>query len=155
MLDHISPLIYRLSIYSDTLFNRSVRAEVTKHPQLLTVTIAQANKNPPPRLFPKRLKGHFRAGALNRTCVLRAMQWASKRGEFWVQWKCPVTGELYDGLIVFTHAMTIYYLSACEPACTVSFHDDGYIHSTSEIVKKVRTFVVCLLCTLACSLFVS
>ena len=174
MFNHISSIIYHLSAYdwahvlshicvtiyhqsyiviiynscptprADTLFNRSVRAEVEKHPELLTITMAEADEDPPPRLFPKRLKGYFKCPVLCRADVLSALAWSGKRGEYWSNWK-STNGVDYDGSLVFAHGLTCRFLSKMEPATSVNFRDPGYISSTSEILKKIRKFVPCLL----------
>ena len=113
-------------------------------PELLHITMAEADQDPPPRLFPKRLKGYYKCPVLSRATVLKALEWLGKRGEYFVQWKDTDIGELYDGTIVFAHGMDLFYLSAMEPQCGVHFHLPGYILSTSEILKKIRRFVPCL-----------
>ena len=146
MVKHMScmPFMY-LTPCIDSLFNRSVRAEVERYPELLTVTTADVDRDPPPRLFPKRLKGYFKVPALSRSTILKGLAWVGTRGEFMTQWKDPNTGEGYDGSIILAHALDIFYLAHMEPACSVNFQDPGYIASTSDILKKIRRLVPCLL----------
>ena len=75
MLDHICHSSPKPHACSDTLFTRSVRAEVEKHPELLTITMAEADKDPPPRLFPKRLKGYYKVPVLSRATILKGLSW--------------------------------------------------------------------------------
>jgi len=161
MLYHICFIIYALSYMltyihglcnssrephacADTLFTRSVKAEIERYPELLTMTPAEAAKDPPPRLFPKRLKGYFKVPVLSRVNCLRCFAKIGRRGEFMTQWKCPVTGETYDGSIYFAHAFCIFYLNDMAPACSVVFKDPGYIYSSSQVLKTIRKFVTCL-----------
>ena len=76
MVKHMScmPFMY-LTPCIDSLFNRSVRAEVERYPELLTVTTAEVDLDPPPRLFPKRLKGYFKVPALSRSTILKGLAW--------------------------------------------------------------------------------
>ena len=112
--------------------------------------MAEADKDPPPRLFPKRLKGYYKVPVLSRATILKGLSWVGRRGEFMTQWKNSDTGEDYDGSIIFAHAMDIFYLAHMEPVCSVNFQDPGYIESTSEVLKKIRKFVPCLLVLYMC-----
>lgn len=108
------------------------------------MTPAEAAKDPPPRLFPKRLKGYFKVPVLSRVTCLRCFVKIGRRGEFMTQWHDPETGVDYDGSIYFAHAFSIFYLSDMAPACSVVFKDPGYIYSSSNMLKLFRKFVTCL-----------
>ena len=97
--------------------------------------------DPPTRLFPARLKGYFKAPALSRVNTLHCLGWLRTRGEFFVQWKCPISGNPFNGLAVLAHAFTIKYCSMCEPTLSVVFDAKGAIRSTSSVLIKLRRYI--------------
>ena len=124
---------------------QSLLAEMKKNPGLEHMTPEKADANPPVRLFPKRLKGYYKCPALGRGNVLICILFMRERGELFVKWVDPTTGQTYNGLFVLAHGFTIKYLSLCDPAVTCAFNDDGSLQTTSELVKRIRGFVVLLL----------
>lgn len=123
------------------LFDRSLQAELTRQPQLLTVTPKQAEADPPQILFRARLKGYYVCDKLCRVWVLQALRCARQRGEFFVKWTDPASGSLYDGTRVFAHFFTIKYLSLHKPGMSVVFDKQGALKSTNMHVHKTRNYV--------------
>lgn len=97
----------------NNLFMRSLEAEITKRPDLLSVTPEQADDDPPEVLFGGRRKGYFKCRHLCRVWVLQTLRWLRTRGEFFVVWN--EDGGTYDGRRVLAHAFTIKYVSLHTP----------------------------------------
>ena len=133
-----------LSIYDShigDLFIKSLTAELAKHPHLLELTPKRVKEDPPEILFRSRLKGYFIAPNLCRLWVLQVLRSARQRGEYFVMWKDPDTGNEHDGTLLFAHYFTITYLSLHRPAMSVLFHADGSLRSTSVHVNKLRDYI--------------
>jgi hypothetical protein len=123
------------------LFDKSLQAELEKHPELLTVTRKQADNDPPEVLFRARLKGYYLSPKVCRVWILRVLRDSRKRGVFFVKWVDPITGAVYDGSKVFAHFATIRYLQLHVPGMSVIFDVNGAIKSTSVHVRTIRQYI--------------
>ena len=120
------------------LFNRSLNAELDRHPELQTLTPEDGALDPPDILFGKRRKGYFKCKHLCRVWTLETLRWLRSRGEFFVVWD---DGE-YDGRLVLAHAFTIKYISLHQPGLSVVFDQNGALKSTQQIFTKIRKYFI-------------
>ena len=114
---------------------------MTKHPHLLNLTPSMVESKGPQRLFRSRLKGYCRAEQLCRVWVLKTFEEARKRGEFFVVHRDARTGIKHDGINVFAHFFTMFYVSIHEPGLSVLFDRDGALKSTSVYFVKLRDYI--------------
>ena len=103
------------------LFTESLEAEMRKCPELTEMTPEIVERDPPKILFTSRRVGYFKCPNLCRVWLLDILRWLRARGETFVQWKDPTSGQSYDGLFVLAHAVTIKYSSMHKPGrCDMS-----------------------------------
>ena len=143
MLYHICFIMRALSYLHimcvpDDLFDRSLAAELQKRPGLLHLTEKDAEQDPLPVLFNKRMKGYYKCRSLNRQWSLQCLAKAKSAGIFFVRYKCKKTGRTYDGINVLAHFFTIMYLSLHEPGFSVVFDDKGALKTTAVYIKKIQ-----------------
>ena len=105
------------------LFTESLEAEMRNHPELAEMTPENVERDPPKILFTSRRKGYFKCPNLCRVWLLEILRWLRARGETFVQWKDPTSGQSYDGLFVLAHAVTIKYSSMHKPGVTCHVYD--------------------------------
>lgn len=96
--------------------------------------------NPNPR--------YHKAPRLCRVWVLQTFKWLRTRGEFFVKFRNPTTGQWYDGRSVLAHAFLLKYLDLHDPSLSPRFGPTGALESTNVIVWKIRQYVVACLLTL-------
>ena len=119
------------------MFNRSLLAELARHPELLPLRPKHVNNDPPAILYRQRWKGYYAAPALCRVYVLRTLKAARARGEWFVH----VKAIGHDGTAVFAHFFTMFYAYLHEPGVSVIFNKKGALHSTSVFFNKLRRYI--------------
>ena len=125
---------------ADDLFSKSLEAEVTKRPNLLDLTEADATRYAPQHKFGRRRKGFHKAPALERVLVLEAYKWIIIRGEFFVQTYLEGTTEVHDGFRVFAHGFYLKYVDLLGFAHLV-FDSDGTMKTTDKLLWRLYMFV--------------
>ena len=122
------------------MFDRSLKAEMAKHPHLAKLDV-KSMVDEPGILFRGRLKGYFLVQKLCRVWLLQAMTEARERGEYFVKWHDQENNTSFDGTLVFAHFITIRYLSLHQPGMSVIFDSEGALKSTSVHVYKIRDYI--------------
>ena len=120
------------------LFINSLKAELTKFPELSEITLEDVERDPPDILFGGRRKGYFKCPRLCRVFVLTIFRWLRTRGEWFVKWINKATGKTYDGTKVLAHAFTIKYCSMHKPAMSVIFSKRGHLKSTNTQFTRLK-----------------
>ena len=117
-----------------------------KHPELLRLTPADGEEDPPDVLFGNRRKGYFKCKSLCRIWVLAVLKWLRSRGEYFVCWSTH--SQNYDGRYTLAHAFTMKYVSLHEPGMSVAFDKNGALKSTSSFFCQVRRYMLAHICSL-------
>ena len=123
------------------MFDKSLQAELSKHPSLVSMTPKLVNQDPPEILFRSRLKGYYLCEKLCRIWVLETLRAARARGTFFVKWRNASNGETHDGTNVFAHFATMKYISLHQPGMSVQFDGNGAMKSTSVHFNKIRRYI--------------
>ena len=95
-------------------------------------------RNPDPNPNPR----YHKAPRLCRVWVLQVFKWLRSRGEFFVRYKNPNTGQWYDGRNVLAHAFLLKYIDIHDPSLSARFGPKGAFNTTNLIIWKLRRYVV-------------
>ena len=126
-----------------TLFMDSLNAEMLAHPSLAKFTpkrLLELGIEPDPAMFSNggRRKGYYKAPGLCRVWLLHCFKMLKWRGEYFVIYVHPETGEVYDGTNVLAHILVHLYFKQCAPPICHRYGEKGELVLSSPRAREIR-----------------
>jgi hypothetical protein len=138
-----SHVLFTCAVDKQRLFEKSLAAELERHPHLVELTPKKlAKKDEPGIMFRSTLRGYFKTPKLCRLWVLQCFDEAIARGEPFVKWVDPVDdSSCHDGTLVFAFMCHIRYVTLHDPDMSVRMNKNGALKSTSDCIRKLQDYI--------------
>ena len=85
-----------------------------------------------------RRKGYYKCRSLCRVWLIKCFKLAKRRGEYFVKFRNPRTGQVYEGRNVLAHFFVIYYTYLHEPPMSLNWNGSGSLKQTGVLFANIR-----------------